>query len=142
MALDQSTGTPSRPRRSPQDLNLPRPQTFDILPALHELLSRIDHASSDTNIPGLSDSPQDGGEIGALYTDQVPLEPKDLPNETLQIKTKIRNALKALEKLPDMDRTVEEQQLEIEELEERIARQRAMIVKLGEVAKGLQARMG
>lgn len=128
-------------KRRAQDLQLPPPQSFDILPALHELLARIDHTSSDAS--AITDQVEESGSagIGALYTDLAPLEPKDLPVEVLQIKSKIRNALKELQKLPDMDRSIEEQQLEIEELEDRIARQKAMIRKLGEVAKGVEGRL-
>lgn len=142
MAQTRPTGLPVQQQRS-QDLQLPPPQSFDILPALHELLARIDHTSTDASALNDSIDPSESqGEIGALYTDLAPLEPKDLPVEVLQIKAKIRNALKELQKLPDMDRSVEEQQSEIEDLEDRIARQRAMIRKLGEVAKGVEGRMG
>lgn len=60
----------------------------------------------------------------------------------LQIKTKIRKALKELEKLPDMERTVEEQDEEIEALEGRIKRQREMIARLAELAKGVREKIG
>ena len=76
-----------------------------------------------------------------LYTDLHPLEPKDLPTEVLQIKAKIRRALKELEKLPDMERSVEEQQEEIDELETRIGRQREMVRRLGEAAKEMEGRV-
>jgi predicted RNase H-like nuclease (RuvC/YqgF family) len=69
---------------------------------------------------------EDAANEGALYADLPPLEPKELMNETLHIKTKIRRAQKELEKLPDMQRTVEQQQEEIAELEERIQKQREM----------------
>ena len=84
----------------------------------------------------------EGGDLRALYTDLQPLEPKDLPTEVLQIKTRIRRALKELEKLPDMERSVDEQNEEIEELEERIRLQRDMIRRLGELAKGMEGRVG
>ncbi|KAK3720650.1 hypothetical protein LTR37_003700 [Vermiconidia calcicola] len=134
MALTQSTLTqssasttsqPSQPQQPP-NLSLPPPQTFDILPALHELLSRIDHST-----PFNSDSD------ATLYTDLPPLEPKELPTEVLQIKAKIRKALRDLEKLPDMERSVEEQEEEMRELEGRIGRQRDMVRRLGEMGRGL-----
>ena len=142
MALTQSSVSASQSRRV-QELDLPPPQTFDILPALHELLARIDHTSTDAGaIVDHLDGSGSANEIPALYTDLAPLEPKDLPVEVLQIKAKIRNALKELQKLPDMERNIEEQQMEVEELEDRIARQRAMITKLGEVARGMEGRLG
>ena len=60
----------------------------------------------------------------------------------LQIKAKIRKALKELEKLPDMERSVEEQNEEIEALEGRIRRQREMVARLAELAKGLREKIG
>ncbi len=109
---------------------LPPPQTFDILPTLHELLARIDHAP---NLTSLDLSPPDSGstDLGSLYADLPPLEPKELPIEVLQIKAKIRRALKELEKLPDMERSVEEQEEEIRELEERGRRQMEVERRLG-----------
>ena len=106
---------------------LPPAQTFDVLPALHELLARIEH----TSLP-----PGDTGEesIDHHYTDLAPLEPKDLPAEVLSIKSRIRRALRELEKLPDMHRSVAEQEQEIAALESRVQVQRAMIRRLGELA--------
>lgn len=141
MALRQTSAPPAAPNT--QSLNLPPPQTFDILSVLHELLARIDHTSTELGgISGQPDILESGNDIGALYTDLAPLEPKELPTEVLQVKAKIRNALKELQKLPDMDRSVEDQQVEMEELEERIAKQKAMQRKLGEAAKGTEGRMG
>lgn len=122
-------------------LNLPPPQIFDILPALHELLARIERApgpeSTDPSLQSSTSTPfNESEDIGAHYQDQPPLEPKDLPTEVLAIKSKIRKALKEIEKLPDMEWSVEEQEEEIRELEERIARQKAMLGKFGEMAKG------
>ena len=152
MALTQSSfNSSSAPQSQPQppssQLQLPSPQTFDILPALHELLARIDHGSiapTTDPVTGIPDQMQFDaeGDLGALYTELQPLEPKDLPTEVLQIKAKIRRAVKELEKLPDMERTVEEQNEEIEELEERIRRQKEMIRRLGELARGVQGGMG
>ncbi|KAF2717660.1 hypothetical protein K431DRAFT_198834, partial [Polychaeton citri CBS 116435] len=103
---------------------LPSPQIFDVLPPLHELLARIDHSSSG---PSDSTNTNPPAETGVAYVDQQPLDPKDLPNEILPIKGRIRRALKKLEELPDMDRTVEEQREEIEDLEARIQAQREML---------------
>ena len=148
MALTQPSFTSaptSQPQSRASQIQLPPPQTFDVLPTLHELLARIDHGSTASNtdpVTGFVDhqslsADAEGGDIGALYTELQPLEPKELPTEVLQIKAKIRRALKELEKLPDMERTVGEQNEEMEELEERIRRQREMIRRLGDLAKGM-----
>lgn len=134
MALTQSfTTTSSTSNTQPSNkISLPPPQTFDILPPLHELLARIDHSSSDP----LTASAQDT----VSYTDSKPLEPRDFPNEVQTIKAKIRKALRELEKLPDMERSVEDQEAEIAEMELRIRKQKEVLGRLVEVAKGLEER--
>jgi hypothetical protein len=135
--------TTSQQHRLHQDLKLPQPQTFDILPALHEILARIDHGSASTDpLDPNHTMDVDAADLGALYTDLQPLEPKELPTEVLQIKAKIRRALKELEKLPDMDRSVAEQEEEIKELEERIRKQDDMTKRLGALAKEVQQKLG
>jgi hypothetical protein len=69
------------------------------------------------------------------YSELQPLEPKDLPNEVIAIKSKIRKALRELEKLPDMDRDVEEQEAEIKKLEQKAVKQKVVLQKLGDVAR-------
>lgn len=142
MALTQSSVTLSAPQPTSQQLNLPPPQTFDILPALHELLARIDHSATDPTTSLDDQAPNDSEDIGALYSPLQPLEPKELPTEVLEIKRKIRKALKELERLPDMERSIDEQQEEIDALEGRIKRQGEMIARLAELAKGMRDRVG
>lgn len=77
-----------------------------------------------------------------MYSPLQPLEPKELPTEVLEIKRKIRKALKELERLPDMERSIDEQQEEIDALEGRIKRQGEMIARLAELAKGMRDRVG
>lgn len=134
MAFSQSfatsaTNDSSRPSSSSSSQpQLPPPQTFDILPPLHEILARIDHAPNDP----IQAATGDGDVVS--YADLQPLEPKDLPNEVIAVKSKIRKALRELERLPDMDRSVEEQEEEIRMLEEKAAKQKEVLKKLGEVA--------
>ncbi|OQO12456.1 hypothetical protein B0A48_03098 [Cryoendolithus antarcticus] len=116
---------------------LPPPQTFDILPALHELLSHIDHAPSTDPAVSLTLLPSPPTEDEITYTDLKHLEPKDLPREVGEIKAKIRKALREIEKLSDVERSVEEQEDEIAELEGRIGRQKAELRRLGDVGRGL-----
>jgi hypothetical protein len=81
---------------------LPPAQTFDILPRLHVLLSRL--------LP-----PQSTG-----YKDLTPLNPKDLETQAAEIKIHIQKAKAAVEQLPDVDRGIEEQEDEIRELERKV----------------------
>ena len=69
------------------------------------------------------------------YSEPQPLEAKDLPSEVIAIKSKIRKALRELEKLPDMDRDVEEQEAETRKLEQKAAKQKEVLQRLGEVAR-------
>lgn len=115
-------------------LNLPSPQSFDILPLLHEHLAQVD-AYFNQDIPAEEQPHSDGHDaIGAEFsgkgTSFLPLNPKELPNKVTDVKQRIRQAQKELEKLPDMERTVEEQEEEIMELEERIRKQREMLRRL------------
>lgn len=139
MAADSQNQSTNTSQHLPETtkLNLPPPQIFDVLPALHELLARIERAPPPNPAdPSTTDptSSADEHDIGAYYQDQPPLEPKDLPTEVLAIKAKIRKALREVEKLPDMESSVEEQEDDIRELEERVQRQRAMVRRFGELA--------
>ena len=131
LSFDTSAADASRPasQSESQPIQLPPPQTFDILPPLQEILARIDHAPTD---------PMQAATVDAdaiSYAELQPLEPRDLPHEVLAIKNKIRKALRELEKLPDMDRDVEQQEAEIKMLEEKAVKQREVLRKLGDVVK-------
>ena len=140
MASDSQTLASSQPTDSIKP-NLPSAHAFDILPMLDEILARIERAPTDNaglqhQLSSSEESSTDASDIGAHYQDQPPLEPKDLPTEVLAIKAKIRKALRELEKLPDRDWSIEEQEEEIEELEGRIERQKAMLRRFGEMGRG------
>jgi hypothetical protein len=76
------------------------PNAFDFLPDLHALLQRV-------------------------FSDE--LDPKDVAHESNQIRLKIAKARNLVANLPDVDKSPEEQSAEIKILEERIAKQRAML---------------
>lgn len=152
MALKQPIKTTTNAPTHSTDtaaLHLPPPQTFDVLPPLYELLARVDKHQNQSSIPGEGESHHilegAAGDIGAAYgkgEHLQPLNPKELPTAALEIKGLIRHALKEVEKLPDVDRDVEEQEDEIKELEERVKRQREMLQGLAEVAKSMEGRLG
>ncbi|KAL2815531.1 RNA polymerase II transcription mediator complex subunit 9-domain-containing protein [Aspergillus granulosus] len=60
-----------------------------------------------------------------------PLDIKNLPTEVSSIKIRIQKAQAVVENLPDVDRTVAEQEREIHELEDRIARLKTVISDFG-----------
>lgn len=129
----------------PDGPNLPPPQTFEILPPLHELLARVD-AHQTQNLPIESAGlPAHDDELAAGpssgYAELQPLNPKELPTAALEIKGRIRYALRELEKLPDMDRDTAQQEKEILELQQRIGKQKAMLETLSRIAEKTQDRL-
>lgn len=56
---------------------------------------------------------------------------KDLPTATSSVKIRIQKARGIVAGLPDVERSVEEQQSEIDELEDRVARLRSVIADFG-----------
>jgi hypothetical protein len=96
---------------------LPPPSTFDVLPDLHKLLKRLLETSPT---PTTAQPSADG-----------PLEIQHVATAATDIKLKIQKAQRAVMSLPDVDRTVEDQQEEIEDLKARIAGLRASLRELG-----------
>lgn len=125
---------------------LPPPQTFDILPSLHALLARLlsaptkaggvggEPTSGDPNTQPLSGGrggeTVEGGSTDALAIGS--LDPKELITEASAIKIRIQKARAAVDGLPDIDRTVDEQEGEIAELERRIERLKEVIGDFGQ----------
>jgi hypothetical protein len=100
----------------------PAPQTFDILPEIYALVARLQLPSNPTTDPSAS-QPADS------------LAPKDLPAAAVPIKLKIQKARAAVQSLPDLGRTVEEQELEIRALESRNESLRARVRDLAALAR-------
>ena len=69
------------------------------------------------------------------YNELIPLEIKQLATEASKIKIRIQKARQTVKAMPDVDRTVEEQQEEIEELEAKCEALRAVL-------KGMATRAG
>ncbi|OJJ99274.1 hypothetical protein ASPACDRAFT_43941 [Aspergillus aculeatus ATCC 16872] len=71
-------------------------------------------------------------ELAALGSNAPPpLDIKDLPTEVSSIKIRIQKAQAVVENLPDVDRSVAEQEVEIQELEDRIAKLKSVISDFG-----------
>ena len=88
---------------------LPTGSSFDFIPLIHSLFSRL-----------LLDQ-----------TDRNALQPKDLPGAVLEIKQKIQRARAVIEELSEIERTVADQEAEIADLEDKIRWQRERITGLG-----------
>ncbi|KAL1884113.1 hypothetical protein VTK73DRAFT_6782 [Phialemonium thermophilum] len=118
---DSVTGTTPRPSTStPANLAQPAPPLLASSSAAAASGEVLDGGQSGT-----------GGTIFAL---------KDIPTATDGLKHKLQRARVQIRELPDMGRTVSQQQEEIAELEGRIARQREVLRSLREV--GLRFAMG
>ena len=110
------------PTTSPPEIPpFPSPQTFDILPEIDALVSRL-HLPTSTTTDPITSQP-----INSLSL-------KDLPTTIVPIKLKIQKARAAVQALPDVGRTVEEQQREIRALEKRNESLRKRVQELAELA--------
>lgn len=149
---------------TPETVPFPLPQTFEIIPPLHGILLRLlspkpapagptgvseettgglgasadaqaQHQQAPSSIPNPTTS-QAIPDVPVHDSNGVPpLDVKDLPTATSSVRIRIQKARAVVEALPDVDRSVEEQQTEIAELEDRVARLRAVISDFGNRAK-------
>ena len=101
IAIDPEPTTPS---------TLPPPQTFDILPPLHDILYRL-VLSRDTTKPS-SPSPDPSN----------PISPKELSGAIVVIRNRVQKAREAVRGLPGVDMSIEQQQEVIVELEDEVKR--------------------
>ncbi|KAJ4348463.1 uncharacterized protein N0V89_009837 [Didymosphaeria variabile] len=106
------------PAQAPQPAAaaLPPPSTFDILPDLHRVLSRLINTSIQPPGQPSADGPLDIQQVSTAAT---------------EVKLKLQKARKAVMALPDVDRSIEDQQDEIEFLEARIAKLKSALQDLG-----------
>ena len=96
--------------------NMPSPQTFTILPDIHALLTRLELLKQPVQDPhNQSQQP-----ASPQATDSPSIRLSDLATATHPIRQKIAKARATVEALPDIDRTVEEQEDEIQGLKTKI----------------------
>jgi hypothetical protein len=101
---------------------LPAPSTFDVLPDLHKLLKRLLDTASQP--PAATPTPAQSSADG-------PLEIQNVATAANEIRLKIQKARRAVVALPEVDRTCDDQEEEIEELEARIGKLKASLRELG-----------
>ncbi|PLB53105.1 hypothetical protein P170DRAFT_472981 [Aspergillus steynii IBT 23096] len=93
------------------------------------------HGALPTVSSGAPVSAAAAAEIAALSSSAPPpLDIKNLPTEVSSIKIHVQKAQAVVEGLPDVDRSVADQEAEIEELEDRIARLKSVIADFGKRA--------
>lgn len=113
--------TPALPAPVAPIPGLPPPSTFDFLPDLHKLLRRLletpPHLSAATPTP-------------AQLSADGPLDIQHVATAANDVRLKMQKARRAVMALPEIDRTCEDQEDEIEDLEARIARAKAALTEL------------
>lgn len=137
-----TTVPPLNPTPTTAQPPLPPAQTFDILPPLHALLSRLEPSlnvyTPDTSaaIPP-NNAPHTPVTSASALPSSAPqqLDYKDAAVAAQFLKSRIRKALADLADLADMHRGVEEQEEEIKGLEDKIKRQREVLARLAALAE-------
>jgi hypothetical protein len=106
------------------------PDSIDTLPVLSAILSRMQNFSPTLNNTAGSPPAASPSQIASGTS---PLVFKDIHTATDDLKHKLQKARLQVKGLPDVERSVVEQEEEIKELEERIATQREVLLGLREI---------
>jgi hypothetical protein len=133
--------TPLQSTVQPSMLNLPdglSPDSIDTLPVLSAILSRLQTLSASGGTT--SGSPPEASP-SQLANGAGSLSIKDIPAATDEMKHKLQKARAQVKELPDISRSLVEQEEEIEELEEKIRRQREVLQGLREVGLATKKEM-
>ena len=104
------------------------PDHLDTLSVLSFVLAKVRAGIQSSN--GIATG--SGASPGGVSTQGQQLSFKDVPGATDALKHKLQHARAQVRALPDMHRSIEEQNCEIKELEARIERQRALLERLRE----------
>lgn len=143
IAAPTAAPTPGANSSIPDAVPLPPPETFDFLPPLQDLLSRLllpsgglQAPASASPVPGTTqDTVSKAQDVPGTAQDDTDaskhLDIQELGAAAGAIKVKIQKARLAVKNLPDMERSLEDQRDEIEELEGRIEKMRGMLRGLG-----------
>jgi len=110
---------------NPSPPSLPPSDAFDFLPLTYDLLARLlpTAATSSSNLPSIINNSSNNN------SSKPPghLEPKDVGTEASRIRLKIQKARALVADLPDISRSIGEQEVEISELREKVRRQREIL---------------
>lgn len=90
------------------------PDSIDVVSEAATIFARVQYATTSTDTPDIANK----------------IAPRDLPAATDPLKHKLQNARAALHTLPDITRTIPEQEAEIKLVQAKIERQRAALQKL------------
>ncbi|KAI5467068.1 RNA polymerase II transcription mediator complex subunit 9-domain-containing protein [Mariannaea sp. PMI_226] len=120
---------------SPHPLALPpsfSPDTLDALSELSLVLAKVRAGIQSSS--GITTEPAPGDGVGAPGGPTLTF--KEVPGATDGLKHKLQRARAQVRALPDMDRTIADQNEEIADLEARIQRQRELLQRLRDEASG------
>lgn len=119
------------------------PDAFSPLPPLSEILTRLRPPPSSSSSASLNPlaspaaasqpTPSAATPLPATASSTGPLSLKEVPAATDPIKHRLQRARQQVKALPDIGRTVAEQEREIEELQARIREQKEVLKALREV---------
>ena len=112
---------------------LPPPQTFDFLPPLHAILSRLLLPPNNGDITSPAPTPQNNNNNN--NNTSTPLSPKDLATAASPIMAKIQKARNAVKELPGIE-------MGNEELEEIIGKLEAEVERLNGVEMSIKKAVG
>ena len=130
MANTPSTPAPLPTTTLPPGLNA---DAIDVVPVLSAILSRIPDLVSTPSTTTAGSPP--AATPSQLTSVTGPLSRKDILPATDELKHKLQNARRQVKELPDIERSVAEQEEEIRELEEKIRKQREVLEGLREVGR-------
>jgi hypothetical protein len=121
------------------------PDALDTLTEMSTILARlrtaIQTSSSNTGIAGATPAGT-GATPNPLGASPSALTLKDVPTATDSLKHKLQRARTQIRALPDMSRTVKEQEAEIQELEAKLKLQREVLDRLRESGERFGAEEG
>ncbi|PVH88053.1 hypothetical protein DL98DRAFT_509558 [Cadophora sp. DSE1049] len=127
-SASQTTSQPASLMNLPDGLS---PDSIDTLPVLSQILARLQTPSSTSGASTAGSPP--AASPSQITSGTGLLSIKDIPTATDGIKHKLQKARVLVKELPDMERSVKEQEEEMMELEERIRKQREILGQLREV---------
>jgi hypothetical protein len=137
-----ATSTPPSLENLPTGLSA---DAIDVLPVLSSLLSRLQVPQNQTgaSTAGSPPGPTSSATPSQLVSSTGPLTIKDIPAATDGLKHRLQKARVAVKELPDLNRSLKEQEEEIRELEDKITRQREVLKSLsigrnGDVMEGVK----
>ncbi|KUJ10641.1 uncharacterized protein LY89DRAFT_247479 [Mollisia scopiformis] len=133
------------PTSQPPSLtNLPdglSPDCLDTIPVLSAILARL-QPPQNANVPASTAGSPPAAATPKLVKDLEngtgPLTVNQIPIAADGIKSRLQKARAQVKQLPDMERSIAEQEQEMRELEEKIKKQRAALVHLKEVGSAIK----